>query len=286
MRRAQGNYASSDMTRFEQDPMGKVIFYFRKFLVPMFLNRFGYARPNWEAGQMAIGYWRAVVKSFKYYGAGETTKQFLSGSNRLSKTQQMGNTILKEDNSTVDLETNSDDKKMMSEFFMRSISQAKRDAVAMGILSVLGMIAISYIRQKDDDDEELDIITGNAFRIFWGVKGETLAMFPIGGGSDEYIRNFTTAIPFLREATKLKNMVDHGWSAGLAMIINAGGEPHDGDSKYYHELYKDGFYTKKSGPYEKGTVKLYKDLIDLTGARNIRDLFTPEVRIDQLKRSQ
>ena len=49
---------------------------------------------------------------------------------------------------------------------------------------------------------------------------------------------------------------------------------------------QDAFYQKKSGPYEAGTLKLKKDFIDFTGFDNIRDLFTPEVRIDQLQGKQ
>ena len=65
MRRAQGNYAKNDQTEFESRVLGKMVFFFRKFLVPQFLNRFGYLRPNWEGSEMALGYWRAFTRKFK-----------------------------------------------------------------------------------------------------------------------------------------------------------------------------------------------------------------------------
>mgnify|MGYP001427137380 len=73
----------------------------------------------------------------------------------------------------------------------------------------------------------------------------------------------------------------------LVMLWNGGAEPDpEIDSELYQEWYQDAFYQKKSGPYEAGTLKLKKDFIDFTAFDNIRDLFTPEVRIDQLQGKQ
>jgi hypothetical protein len=154
----------------------------------------------------------------------------------------------------------------------------------MSVLTVLSLMALSYVKQKDDDDEELGVLEGNAFRILWGVKGETTSMFPLGGGSQEYIRNFTTAIPFVREATAMTKMIDHGSKYMMAMIMNGGIEPDPGyTSDYYEEVYKDAFYQRDSGAYEKGDAKIMKDFMDMTGLKNFRDLLNPSNRIDQLK---
>ena len=89
------------------------------------------------------------------------------------------------------------------------------------------------------------------------------------------------------ELTKTLNVVDHALKAMLVLLWNGGAEPDpEIDSELYQEWYKDAFYQKKSGPYEEGTLKLKKDFIDFTAFDNIRDLFTPEVRIDQLKGRQ
>jgi hypothetical protein len=146
---------------------------------------------------------------------------------------------------------------------------------------------LSYVKRKDEDDEEIDMLTGNAIRVIWGVKMETMSMFPVGAGSEEYVKNFTTAIPLVREATSIIKMGNHAYSLGLAMLINGGEEPDPGyDSEYYEKVWKDAFYSRSSGPYEKGDIKLVKDFADLTGIKNFRDIFNPSNKIDNLKRLQ
>ncbi len=265
MRRAQGNYAKADQTKLEETILGKLVMFFRKYLVPQLLNRFGFLRPNWEAGEVALGYWRAVAEAWKYYGPGEVAKHFLVGSKRLSKMN----------------------KNQMGDFYTRKVAQARRDAMVMAIFAMLGMMALTYVRRKDEDDEELSFLEGNAIRILWGVKGETLSMFPVGGGSQEYIKNFTTGIPLVREFTALQKAGGHAWNYSLAMIMNGGEEPDPMfDSEYYQEVWKDAFYTRKQGAYEKGDAKINKDLMDLTGLKNFRNLYNPNYTIDQLKRNQ
>lgn len=265
MRRAQGNYAKSDQTQFESNVAGKIVFFFKKYLVPQFLNRFGYTRPNWEAAETALGYWRAVAVAYKQFGPQQVFKHMVLGSKAMNKSN-----------------TN-----MMGPMLTRRVAQARRDAFTMAIVTMLGMMAMIYVKRKDEDDEELSILEGNAIRVLWGVKGETTSMFPVGGGQEEYIKNFTTLTTFAREFMALKKIGSHSINYGLAMLMNSGLEPdEDADSVMYQQIYKDAFYSKASGPYEKGDPKLVKDLVDLSGIKNFRDLVHPENRIDQLKRNQ
>jgi hypothetical protein len=285
MRRAQGNYAKADMTKAEETIGGKVLFFYRKFLIPTFLNRFGWSRPNWESGEVAVGYWRAVFQMYKLFGAGNATKELLVGSKNLNRVGGHGldNVIRKRGEGVV--KATMEEGEMNNEFYIRQAAQARKDAWMMITLTIMSMIALGYVKRKDDDDEPLGIVEGNLFRILWSVRNETLSMFPVGGGSDEYIRNFTTAVPMVREVTKLKTMMNHAYSYVMAMLIAGGAEPdEDWDSQFYQEVWKDAFYSKKHGTYEKGDSKLYKDFMDLTGIRNFRDLFNPEMRIDQLKK--
>jgi hypothetical protein len=265
MRRTQGNYAKADQTKLEETPIGSIVMFFRKYLVPQMLNRFGYLRPNWEAGEAALGYWRAVGIVLRNYGPAYVMKHWIYGSKHMSNTNQ----------------------NKLGELFSRKVSQAKRDAIVMGVLTVLAMMALMYVRKKDDEDEELSFLEGNAIRILWGVKGESTSMFPVGGGSQEYIKNFTTAVPLVREFTALQRMGSHAFYYGQAMIINGGEEPDPMyDSQYYQEIWKDAFYSRKSGSYEKGDAKIGKDFMDLTGLKNFRDMVDPNYRIDILKRNQ
>ena len=284
MRKAQGNYAKTDQTKFESKTMGKMVFFFRKFLVPQFLNRFGYMRPNWEGSEVALGYWRAVTKAYKYFGASNTLKEFFIGSNTLNKMGMSGGTRTY---TIKDPQT----KKVISEeevgdFYAKRIHHARRDAIAMAFLTMLSMMLLAHVKRKDDD-EEVGIIEGNLIRIIWGIKAETVSMFPVGEGSNEYVKNFTTAIPFIREATAGKNLISHGIKYGTAMLMNGGEEPDPGyDSEFYQEIWKDAFYTRKYGAFEKGDAKIMKDFMDLTGIKNFRDLVNPEYKIDVLKGKQ
>jgi uncharacterized protein YkvS len=285
MRRAQGNYAGNDQTEFESRILGKMVFFFRKFLVPQFLNRFGYLRPNWEGSEMALGYWRAFARSMKLFGVGNTMKEFLVGSNTLSKMGMSGGlkTYVIKDPKTGKVVRTED----VGDFYAKRVHHARRDAIAMALLTVISMMLLSFVKRRDDDDEELSMLEGNAIRVIWGTKGETVSMFPVGQGSQEYVKNFTTAIPFVREFSATIRMLNHGIKYGMAMTMNGGEEADpDYDSELYQSIWKDAFYSRKSGAYEKGDAKIVKDIVDLTGIKNFRDILDPNYRIDVLKRNQ
>ena len=265
MRRAQGNYAKADQTRIEETLGGKFLYFFKKYLVPQFLNRFGYLRPNWEGSEVALGYWRAVAMAVRNYGPMNTLKHVFYGSDALGRLGQY----------------------QMGPMMTRKVKQAGRDALFMVVLSTMAMMALMYVRRKDEEDEELSFLEGNAIRILWGVQGESTSMFPIGGGSGEYIRNFTSLTTYTREFTAVQKLLAHSWYYTSAMIMNGGEEPDtEEDSEYYQEAWKKAFYSRKSGAYEKGDAKIVKDFMDLTGLKNFRDLLDPNYRIDQLKRNQ
>ena len=264
MRRAQGNYAKADQTAFEENVVGKLVFFFRKYVIPQMLNRFGYLRPNYESGEVAVGYWRAFVTAYRYYGPKEIAKHVLFGSKNLLR----------------------DNKTKVNGFYASKIQHAKRDALTMALFTVLSMMALSYVRKKDDDDEELSFLEGNVIRVLWGVQGETQSMFPIGGGSKEYVRNFTTFTAYTREFNALMATSSHGFNLLLSYIFNGGEEPNEDDSQWKHEIWKDSHYMRKAGGYEKGDAKLMKDFFDLTGIKNFRDIADPNWRIDIMKRNQ
>lgn len=283
MKKAQGNYAHSDMTKAQETVVGKMAFFFRKFLVPGILNRFGYLRPNYEGSEMALGYWRSLWDCYKYLGAAATIKEFVVGTNLLKKMNMTGATTMK----IKDPATGQMVSKDVGDFYARKIAHARHDAVAMGILLVMSLLARAYVQQKDDDDEDLSMLEGNMFRLIWGVQAETASMIPFGTGSQEYVKNFTTAIPFVRELTQTLKFNEHMLKYGLAMTINGGDEPDpDYDGQFYQNIYKGAFFQRQSGAYEKGDPKIVKDLVDLTGIKNFRDFFNPNYRIDILKRNQ
>ena len=244
MRRAQGNYATIDQTKFESKVIGKMVFFFRKFLIPQFLNRFGYMRPNWEGSEVAMGYWRATARAMKMFGMGNTAKEFFLGSNLMSKINIPGGTKVYEirDPNTGEVVGKGD----VGDFYSKRIRHARQDAMMMTLLTILSMSLLAYVKRKDDDDEEIGILEGNAIRVIWGTKAETVSMFPIGEGSNEYVKNFTTAIPFMREATATVKLGNHALKYAVAMSMNGGAEPEEGyDSEFYNEIWKDAFYTRR-----------------------------------------
>lgn len=284
IRRAQGNYAKADQTKFEEKIFGRMVFFFRKFLIPQLLNRFGYIRPNWEGAEVAAGYWRMLFRANKYFGTGATLREFVLGDKFLKRLNMTGTRkMVLRDEVTNEVVKEVD----AGDLYVRKIAQARRDVIAMLILTILAQMVKAMVKQKDEDDEELGMLEGNAYRILWMTKMETTSMFPVGGGSKEYVRNFTQGIPFVREFESGLKLINHGYSYAMAMAMNGGVEPDpDYDSFYYQEVWKDAFYSRKSGAYEKGDAKIVKDLVDMTGIKNFRDLLDPNYRIDQLKRNQ
>lgn len=281
MRKSQGNYASSDQTRMEAKTLGKLMFFYRKYLLPLLINRFGTLRPSWETGEASLGYWRALTQAYSAFGYGATLKQFFLGNFKGEAFDGL--------TKIVDITSPTDDTHIehkMGALYARKINQAARDALAMTIVMSLSMMALAFLkRRKIDDDEPIDMLTGNAIRILWGTAGEALSMFPIGMGSQEYIKNFTTALPMVSEVIKLSKVLDHILKYMLVMITNGGAEPDpEYDSETYQQWYKGAYYTTKSGPYEKGTLKLKKDFVDFTGYGNIRDLFHPENRLETMQK--
>ena len=184
-------------------------------------------------------------------------------------------------------ETGEKELKSIGDLYSRKAAQARRDAVIMSSLTFLSMLALAAVRRKDDDDDEISVLEGNLYRILWGTKNEATAMFPIGTGSEEYIKNFTTAIPIINEMQRMQKALSHGFNLGLALIMSGFEleEPTDYDSEYYDRVYTSAVYQRKSGQYEKGDLKITKDLVDLTGYKNIRGMIDPGSKIDYLKRN-
>ena len=264
MRRAQGNYAKADETAFEENVVGKLVFFFRKFVIPSFLNRFGYIRPNWESGEVAAGYWRAFTIAFRHYGPKETMKQLVLGRSGI---QRMG------------LQTT------VNDFYARKIKHAQRDAMIMALMTILALMARNYVRKKDDEDEDLSMLEGNAIRLIWSVQQETNSMFPVGAGSKEYVKNFTTFTAYTREFNALIATTGHAINTVGSLIVNNGEEPDD-QSSYAYSLWKNSHYLRESGGYQKGDPKLLKDFVDLTGVKNIKNILDPNAGIDIMKRNQ
>jgi hypothetical protein len=264
IRRAQGNYAKEDQTMSESNMFGKFIMFFRKYLVPTMLNRLGHVRPNWEGQEAQYGFMRATWDAFRIYGPQVTMKHLLLGG------------------FTPQFIKNSP----MNDLFARKVAHTSRDFIVSTAMIILGAMALGYVRGKDEEDEELNMVEGNLIRVLWGVQTEALSMnpLPVFGGADEYVRNFTSLTSLTREFQMVGKALTH--TVGYAYAQSMGGEAPDPelDSLLYQLAHRSAFYQKKTGPFEAGDPKFYKDLYDFSGVKNIRDFFDPNDRIDLVKR--
>jgi hypothetical protein len=115
--------------------MGKIVMFYRKYLVPTVLNKFGYTRPDWETGTIAMGYWNAVYLAFKAYGPQETLKHLLLGG-------------------FMDVSNKKIFGDKLNPFFTRKLKHASRDLYAHALLMTVSLMLLSMLRRMDDDEEE------------------------------------------------------------------------------------------------------------------------------------
>jgi len=130
------------------------------------------------------------------------------------------------------------------------------------------------------------MVTLNGIRLVLLTSKELTSLTPfLGGGNEEYIRNFSTVSTYTREMTALSQVFEHLY--GTVIVMMNGFEEADPElhSEAYIKAYRNAYYMRKSGPYKKGDSKLMKDFYDLTGIKNIRDFFEPENKLEQLKRN-
>jgi len=175
----------------------------------------------------------------------------------------------------------------LNPLYYKKAVHASKDLWASILLALGAAASVSYVKAKADDDEEINLITGNLIRILWGVEKETLSMnpIPVVGGADEYIRNFTSMTSLTREALLLGKTLHHAIATiGFHLL---GGKENDLELEgvmkdILESLEKDSLYQARSGVYEKGDYKILKDFHDLTGLKNFRDLFNPSEKLEMM----
>lgn len=265
VRKAQGNYASQDKTERESTIIGQIMNFFRKYLIPNVLTRLGHLRPNWEGQELHYGYLRATGAALKYYGLGETMKHLVLGA--YTPNWVKGS--------------------KMNSFYAGKVGHAGRDLISATVLSVISMMLMAYVKGRDDD-EDIGFFAGNLIRVVWGVKQETVSMnpFPIVGGADDYIKNFTSFTTMTNELTKVPKVLTHLLGASYANLVGGWGEESEDDSELYKLALQQGYYQRSEGPYEAGDFKLAKDFADFSGYKNMRNFFHPQYGIDIAKKYQ
>jgi hypothetical protein len=247
-----------------------MVMFYRKYLIPMFLNRVGYARPNWVTAEVQYGYYRAFVAMIRDYGPKETFKNLLLAGVSPKKFRAQNS--------------------LNNAFYTKKMMHLSRDMVFSLVLMLLVLSTQAYLNGLDDD-EEPDMILGNIIRITWGVDREVRSMnpVPIIGGTDEYIRNFTTLTTLTREFTMLTKTISHAAALLFVKMVKNGDLPEEDPDNILEDLYdlayRSAYYSRKSGVYEEGDPKLLKDFHDLSGYKNINALINPAEKLETMSKT-
>lgn len=241
VRRTQGNYASADKTRAERGILGRFLVFYRKYLLPFVLNRFGARRDNAEAGEVAMGYYNALIRGLYYY-----------------RWNLFAGMIGKDDS--------------VSPFYAKKAFYAVREMVLASMLYVLGTFLNGMVKRLDDDEE--DTIAKNIayqlLAIYIKTERETRSMvpMPVVGSLDEYINQFTDFTNFGRDITRVVKLTEHGLALGAAQVFDS------------ETVDKAAYYQRKTGIFDKGDAKIMKDFYDISGFMNFYELYNPEVRVE------
>lgn len=245
VRRTQGNYASSDKTRIEAGMMGRFLMYYRKYLLPAVMNRFGRLQDSHEAGQMTMGIYRGLAQALAFYGP---KKLLLS---IFGKDQDV------------------------TEFYRHKSVQAGREVLIAASLYVIGSMLAGLVKELGDQDDEDKgvgtILAFNMLAIFSKVEKESRSLIPVPfiGGIDDYLTNLGSFTNANRDFLKVSKLITHGLALGAAQFTDESSASN-----------KFAYYQKDTGLFEEGEAKIKKDIMDLSGYMNVYEIFNPETRVD------
>jgi hypothetical protein len=246
IRRTQGNYASIDKTKAEKGVFGRLLVYYRKYLMPNIQNRFASRRENHEGSEIAMGYYNALYQSvFQLYGFKKT---FLSLFGR-------GDGV--------------------SDFYKQRNQWAAREMLVAVILTTLGNVLAGMVKSMGDDDDDESYIPTLAvyhmLNVYLKVERETRGLVPLPGigGIEDYLTQLTNFTNVGTDIVKVMKILTHGIALGMAQVTDN------------ETIEKSAYYQRKTGNFQAGEAKVVKDIMDVTGFMNVYDIFYPEERTEQ-----
>ena len=239
IRRTQGNYAQIDKTKVEMNIWWRIAFFFRKYLAPAIINRFGPRRDDHEGSQVSMGYYNALIRSFQYYGFKKTIKSFFK-------------------------------KGEIEDFYSQRVQWAGREMLVSLALLLIGNMLAELAKGigkdcKNGECDVSDVLILDMIGVYLKVDRETRSLNPVPGvgGVEDYINNLSSFTNAGSDINRLGRLVKHGFCLGASQIFD------------YEPLEKGAYYQRKAGKWEEGDPKLYKDLNDITGWENINSLYDP-----------
>lgn len=244
IRRIAGRYGEWDKAKVESGFGGRLLMYYKKYLEPAVTNRFGRRKENWEAGEMAYGYYRGLITAIKTEGYWNVTKSIFG---------------------KPETETG------VSDFYQRKSQMAARE-MAIGIaMYILGNIIKGSIPDdKEDDDKYLGrtALLG-LVAVYAKMDSETRSLIPLPvfGGLDSYIQSAGEFTNANRDLLKVYSALEHSLFLFGSMFT---------DNKF---VQGQAYYQKKAGKFNKGDAKVKKDLMDLSGYMNIYETFYPRDKV-------
>jgi hypothetical protein len=175
IRTLQGNYAKIDKTVLERNAIGKLIFFMRKYFIPLFIRRFGHKRFDIQSGKIMQGYYHRFIT--------EIVKDLVIVRGNLFKYWELAS---------------DEDKKAVKLVIM--------DNLTIALISVLSWALLP----GDDDDKELGFVMGNIAYVLLRIKTETETFHPFKG-LDDMLRTVTSLSVATRGIDNIrKTLADFG----------------------------------------------------------------------------
>lgn len=185
-KKINGSYNKFDKAYVEKTSLGRLMFFFRKYLIPLGMNRFGVRRANYEAMSVEEGFYLTFLKSF-----GKDLAKF-----RLNIAKNWNN---------------------YSDFEKRAIKKTLTDLAAIMSLWAMYSLLFGY---DPDDPEAIEKLRKKGFGaqasvfLLLKIKSETEQFMPLpGAGFNEIKRVYTNPSLIFGQITQYmkisKLMIDH-----------------------------------------------------------------------------
>lgn len=274
LRRTQGNYADADLAPIQRNIFVSLMFFFRKYLVPMLINIFDITgRPSWRTDEVTTGYLSTFFSAFSHFSTKDVLLQAVTGIIPFYQ---------KEFLNEIKVDT---EKVKIGDYYSRKVSVAGRYLAISTLLLIASSLVLLKLKRartsgNDEDDDNDSIYPGLswtekfAYRVFLGTSSEVTSFLPVGTYTDDYIRNFTSVSSIGQDVIAIGNA---GWQLSKYIYYLTLKSINEEAAQ---ELREDLVYKRDERTYlSKGDLKLKRALYEYSGIANILSNFYPDDKI-------